>query len=160
PRPAVLREPEPVATDAANTKPDGEPTPAPAATPIGCAVRGTVVDDATGEPVAGADVWVLPPRNIYGNLDDAARIVGDALKDPELALDRYKPAAIVTTAGDGVFECDKLSTFSDWMAIAFDSSGRCAASRAIQFDEARSTHDVELRLISTFVLKGVVTDSD
>jgi RNA polymerase sigma-70 factor (ECF subfamily) len=159
--PAVAREPEPLVADREAASPKSEaPTPLVKPTLSGT-LRGTVVDDATGEPVAAADVWIVDAKYTqFGLLDDAPRIAREADADPESARDRYAPAATATTAADGRFECDELSVFSDWSAIAFDESDRCAASSAFRFDDQHATREVKLRLFPSVVLKGKVMDAD
>src|SRR6185369_4363043 len=159
--PAVAREPEPLAGDreAATAKGDA-PAPRVKSAASG-RLRGTVVDDATGAPVAGADVWIVDAKHAQSGLfDDAPRIAREAAEDPERARDRYAPAATATTAADGLFECDELSAFSDWRAIAFDETGGCAASNALRFDDPHATREVKLRLVPSVVLKGRVMDAD
>ena len=164
PPPTAAREEEPIGdhrSSTASPSSDGTAATSPAASSVVGTVRGTVIDDRSGEPVGGADVWILAA---YGQpfdaLDDAAALAAAAVADRARALARYAPAATATTAADGRFECDKLSSFSDWKAIAFDVKGRCAISDAIRFDETKTSRDVELRLASTVVLKGRVTDAD
>jgi RNA polymerase sigma-70 factor (ECF subfamily) len=159
--PAVAREPEPLAADreAASPKSDA-PAPLVKTTSTGT-LRGTVVADATGEPVAGVDVWIVDAKHDqFRLLDDAPRIAREAAEDSESARDRYAPIATATTAADGRFECDDLSAFSDWSAIAFDESGRCAASSAFRFDDQHATREVKLRLVPSVVLEGRVMDAD
>lgn len=158
--PDAARVPAPIAADPASSPPSGEtPSPAAKVTNSGT-LRGTVVDDATREPIAAADVWIIASRDPYDGLDEAARIAGEALADPKRALDRHAPVATATTADDGFFECDKLSAFSDWRAVAFDEKCRCAMSKPLRFDDEHATLEVELRLAPTVVLKGTVTDHD
>jgi RNA polymerase sigma factor (sigma-70 family) len=160
PPPAVAREVEPIAAEreAASSKSGTTATPAQLATSV--TLRGTVVDDATGDPVAGADVWIVAKLSPMSDLDDAASMAREAIDVPERARDRYAPAATASTAGDGFFECSGLSPFSNWRALAFDATGRCAMSSIVRPDDEHPTREVKLRLVRTVVLKGKVTDAD
>ncbi len=106
--------------------------------PPGVLLSGRVIDDATGGPIAGAEVYVNPVEHTYA---------------------RYGSQESSTESGDdGRFELPVLAALRRGEVTAL-KAGYANAVTQIEFESGQSVEGIELRLTQGRAISGRVVDS-